>query len=403
MLWYAFNSRITMKKDITIVCSKCLKPSKKGVISCTCSTSRYYDYETVLYDYKKAAENFPLVGTHNGLDRFLPLLPNEKFSITLGEGNTPLLHFQKFGLKYGLARLFVKNETGNPTGCFKDRETAVGINVESEQGTKKIEIVSSGNAAISAVAYSNKAGIECLCHIPETTSEGKKQLLQIFGAKFQLHKGDYENIYRNVIDSHSLKDTVVNFTAGKYVYREEGNKTIAFEIYEQLDAVPDTVVVPIGNGSLLFAVYKGFWELLQMKKIKKIPKMIGVQIAGFSPVAEALRQGKDFVALPNSPHSIAEGGIAAMESYCSPKAIKAIKETDGAVIEITDADLVRVLKELITEESFVVEPTSLAPFAAFSQIKSEPNETIVCVATGNAFKNLEEILRMLEGWSHAKK
>lgn len=388
---------------MTIVCSKCLKPSKVGVISCACNTSQYYNYETLLYDYEEAAHNFPLVGFRQGLDRFLPLLPNKTFAITLGEGNTPLLHFKKFGSRYGSSRLFVKNETGNPTGCFKDRESAVGINVEHEHGTKKIEIVSSGNAAISAVAYSNLAGIPCVCHIPETASEGKKRLLQIFGAKFELHGGDYEEIYRKVVDSSSLEDATINFTAGKYVYREEGNKTIAFEIYEQLGAVPDTVVVPIGNGSLLFGIYKGFWELLQMKKINKLPKMVGVQIAGFSPVAEALRQGKDFVALQNKADSIAEGGIAARESYCSPKAIKAIKETNGTVIEITDADLVRVLKNLVEDESFVVEPTSLAPFASLSQIKVKPNETIVCVATGNAFKNLEEILKMLEGWSHAKK
>lgn len=381
---------------MTIICGKCLKPSKAGVASCSCNTSKYYNYETVLYNYEKVAKNFPLVGTYNGLNRFLPLLPNESFSITLGEGNTPLLHFQNFGLRYGLSRLFVKNETGNPTGCFKDRESAVGINVESEKGTRKIEIVSSGNAAISAAAYSNKAGIECICHIPKTTSQGKKRLLQIFGRKFQLHRGDYEDIYREVIDSHLPNDGVVNFTSGKNIYKEEGDKTIAFEIFEQLDGVPDTVIVPIGNGSLLFGVYKGFWELLRMKKTNKLPRMVGVQIAGFSPVAEALRQGKDFVSLSNLPHSIAEGGIAARESYCSPLAIKAIKETKGVVIEITDGDLVQALKELVEDESFIVELTSLAPFAALPQIVTKKNETVVCVATGNAFKSLEEILHLLE-------
>jgi threonine synthase len=387
-----------MEEKTTIVCEKCSKPMKEGVISCACSTNKYYNYKTVLYDYKKAAEHFPLTGIHNGLNRFLPLLPNGNFSVTLGEGNTPLLHFKKFGLRHGLSRLFVKNETGNPTGCFKDRETAVGINVELEKGTEKIEIVSSGNAAISAVAYSNKAGIDCVCYIPNSTSRGKKRLIQIFGGQFQLHEGDYEDIYHKIIDSNVPENGTINFTAGKHIYRDEGDKTIAFEIYEQLNGTPDVVIVPVGNGSLLSGIYKGFWELLQMKKIKKIPKMIGVQIAGFSPVAEAIRQGKDFVALPNSPNSIAEGGIAARESYCSPKVIKAIRETNGAVIEITDADLVRVLKELIADESFVVEPTSLAPFAALPQIMTKQDETIVCVATGNAFKNLEEIFQILNGW-----
>lgn len=388
---------------MTIVCGKCSTPSQKGVISCACNKGKYYNYETILYDYKKVAKNFPLKGASKGLGRFLPLLPNREFSITLGEGGTPLLHFKKFGARYGLSRLFVKNETGNPTGCFKDRESAVGINIESEQGTRKIEIVSSGNAAISAVAYSNKAGIECVCHIPKTTSQGKKQLLQIFGAKFQLHDGDYEDIYRKVVDSRLPDDETVNFTSGKNIYKEEGDKTIAFEIFEQLGGVPDTVVVPVGNGSLLFGIYKGFWELLQMKKVKKLPRMIGVQMRGFSPVAEALRRGEDFVVLPNTPDSIAEGGIAAKESYCSPKVVKAVKETGGAVIEITDADLARALKELLADESFIVEPTSLAPFAALPQIESKPNDTIVCVATGNAFKNLEEILQMLDGWNLSKK
>jgi threonine synthase len=365
--------------------------------SCSCNTSRYYDFQKVSYDYEKAAKEFPLSETPNGgLERFLPLLPNEKFAVTLGEGNTPLLHFQRFGSRHSLSRLFVKDETRNPTGCFKDRETAVGVNLEQERGTKEIKIVSSGNAAISAAAYSSRAGVQCVCHVPETISQGKKRLLQVYGAQFQSHKGDYEDIYREVIDSQAPDDKAVNFTAGSYVYREEGDKTIAFEVFEQLEGAPDTVIVPIGNGSLFIGVYKGFWELQKIGKIRKIPRMIGVQIAGFSPIAEALRQGKDFVSLSGSPCSIAEGGIAARESYCSPKVVTAIKETGGALVEITDADLIRALKELVIDESFIVEPTSLAPFAALPQIKSNPDETIVCVATGNAFKNLEEVLQILE-------
>lgn len=330
-----------------------------------------------------------------GLDKYLPLLPNEKFTVSLGEGSTPLLPLKHLGKLLGLNNLYVKNEMVNPMGCFKDRGTSVVINMALETNQRQLVICSSGNAAISAAAYSNLARIPCTCFAAQSTSVGKKRLLQSFDCQFEYLDDYYAAIYRHVVDKYQGNDEVLNITAGVNIFKEEGNKTIAFEIFEDI-GVPDKIVVPIGNGSLYFGIYKGFWELKQLGITEWLPQILGVQIRGHSPIAEALKQDKDFVDLKQLPKSIAEGGIAAQSSFCAPKVIEAIKQTNGGLIEISDNDLVKALKRLVKLESFLTEPTSLAPFAALDQIGAKSNEKIVCVASGNAFKNLEEIFEIIQ-------
>src|SRR3989344_2723487 len=142
-------------------CVKCNKVSETDKF-CQCAESPYYNYQMLVYDYQ-TIKNKKLVdfksGLIHGLDKYLPLLPNNSFKYTLGEGNTPILKFNRFGKIHGFNNLYVKNEMTNPTGCFKDRETAVVINLAEESGKNKLAVVSSGNAAVSAAAYSNAAGL----------------------------------------------------------------------------------------------------------------------------------------------------------------------------------------------------------------------------------------------------
>ena len=391
---YLFN----MKK-FEFKCIKCGQIGKTDQF-CQCNQNPYYNYLTPIYDYQKIKQQNLINFDHHlkepGLDKYLSLLPNSEFKITLGEGNTPLLKLNNFGKKLGLSHLYVKNETTNPTGCFKDRETSVVANLALDLGKKNVAIASSGNAAISAAAYSNLAGLKCTCYIPKTASIGKKRLLSIFGVSFQEVNGAYAMIYRFLVDKLQADSDIWNITPGQNIFKEEGDKTIAFEIFEQA-GVPDKIIVPVGNGSLLYGAFKGFWELKQLGLIDKLPQFIGVEIKGYAPVAEAIRQNKDYIHLEAEPVSIAEGGIAAQEAFCCPKAILALKETNGIIVEITDDDLIRTLKNLLKLESFMAEPTSLAPFAALSKIEIKPDEKVVCVATGNAFKNLQEIFDILAG------
>lgn len=385
------------KEKFIYKCVKCGEVSPADNF-CSCSPNSYYNYSYLVYDYKniKKEEIKKLFagGEMCSIDHCLPLLPNEKFHITLGEGETPIFQLKNLGTKLGFHNLFVKDETVNPTGSFKDRESSIVVNVAIDKGKKDLYITSSGNAAVSAAAFCNVAKLKCTAFVPKTASVGKKTLIKLYGANIREMNGEYEDIYRKVIDEQKPNLIKWNITSGYNIFREEGDKIISFEIFRQL-GVPDKIIMPIGNGSLFFGVYKGFWELMKLGLTNKLPAFIGVQIKGFSPISKAIREKKDFARIEEEPISIAEGGIAAQESFCAPKVIDVIKVSKGKLIEIEEKELISSLKELIKEESFIVEPTSLAPFAALHHIKSV-NETIVCVATGTGLKNLQELFDILK-------
>ncbi len=351
------------------------------------SDLKYYEYESWQPDLSKIV-NFPGVG--QGLNKYGQLLPG-KITVSLGEGNTLLTKaLSKLANKMGLQELYIKHEEQNPTGCFKDRESAVVISEAVKRGYKKVYVVSSGNAALSTAAYAQKAEINCVAYVPRKTSNEKKSLIKLFGAKVVEMPGFYEDVYRYVVDS---KLPGWNVTSGQNLLRTEANKTIAFEIWEQVN-VPDIVVVPVGNGGCLAGIYKGFYELKQLKKIDKIPQLIAVQVKGAAPLSKALEAQKQFEVLGEVKDSIAEG-IVASESYCSPKAVKAIKDSKGYVIEVTDKEIIAALKCVIEIESLISEPTSAAAFAALFKLKCSKAAKVVCVNTGSGMKCLSKISKLI--------
>lgn len=318
---------------------------------------------------------------------------NIQVTVTLGEGNTPLLAAGK-GLKQwsGYSQLWIKHEEQNPTGCFKDRESAVVVSKALELGYKTVVVVSSGNAALSTAAYAQVAGLDCKVYIPKKTTKAKKQLIRMFGAKIHEIDGYYEDVYRYVVD-HPIKDAW-NVTSGQNIWRVEGNKKIAEEILEQLGHVPNLVVVPVGNGGCLAGIWQGFNELKQQQKVDKVPRMVAVQVEGAAPLKIAVEQGKQWVNLITVKDSVAEGIVAA-ESYCSPKAVEAIIQSKGEVVIVTDEEIVESLSLLVKQESLVTEPTSAAAFAALKKIKNSQNLEVVVVNTGSGMKMIGEILDLV--------
>lgn len=355
--------------------------------------AKYYDFKKIEYDMG-AVKHFPIPGKF-GLERYLPLLPVESLAATLpqGEGSTDLARLKSLGAHFGINHLYAKMEDQNPTGCFKDRESVVVMSAAIEKGIKKVNIVSSGNAALSTAAYAQKAGIECVCYVPEKTSHEKIILMELFGAQVVKIPGFYEDVYRYVAD---LNPEGWNVTSGQCEYRTEGDKTIAYEVWEQLGAVPDVFIVPSGNGSSLHGIWKGFNELQGLGLIDTLPQMISVQIEGASPIKTALAQNKDFVVLGEIEDSIAEG-IVAQESYCSPGAVAALKESGGYVVEVKDQEIVAALKTVIKLESLVPEPTTAAVYAALPKLNLPKSAKVVCLNTGSGMKFLSEISNLVNG------
>lgn len=328
----------------------------------------------------------------SSLLNFVPLLPIKELKVSMGEGGTPLTHLKTFGQSIGLNQVWAKREDLNPTGCFKDRESAVVISAALEQNQPAVHVVSSGNAALSTAAYAQKAGIACTCYVPTSTSQEKVTLMQLFGAAVEKIDGTYENVYRQVADE-SLPSW--NVTTGKNPLRTQANKTIAYELW--LDhQVPDVLVVAAGNGGCLAGIWLGLEELKQAGLITKLPKLVAVQVAGASPLQQALAEHQAYSILNHDLDSIAEG-IIATESYCSPIAVAALTATNGEVIEVTDHEIATALQQIIQFESIVPEPTTAAVYAALPKISDvKTDDQIVCVHGGTGLKFLSKINQLVQ-------
>ncbi len=329
-----------------------------------------------------------------GLARYIPLLPVIDYKKVLSQYsfNTPVIKTNNFGKKLGYNNVWVKYEDLNPNGCFKDRESLVIILKAIEKKINSIHIVSSGNAALSIASFANKFNIKCTCFIPSKTTQEKQDLIKFFGAKLIKIPGFYEDVYRRVVNS---THNSWNVTAGQNVFRGEGDKTIAFELWEQI-GVPDYILVPCGNGTNLAGIFKGFWELKQLKKINKLPKMIGVQIKKADPLKKAIASGNDYSIIKEIEDSIAEG-IVAEESYDSPKAIKAIKDSNGYIISVTDEEIKKALKLIIKLESIIPEITSASAYAALAKLKVSKCSKIIIINTGSGMKTIGEINAIVSG------
>lgn len=353
---------------------------------------KYYEFDDISYDLGSVGE-FPLPG-ESGLNRFLPLLPVERVLTQIENlGDTPLDFAPAFGREVGLSNLWIKREDLNPTGCFKDRESAVIISAAKEKGQNSVFVVSSGNAALSTTRFATELGIECTCYVPEKTTKDKKDLIVRYGAKLETVPGFYEDVYRQVADA-DLPGW--NVTSGQNPYRIEGGKTMAYEIFDRLGQVPDVIVIPCGNGGCLAATWKGFKELAQLGKIDKLPKMVAVQIADAAPIKTAFELGQPYVVLGDIEDSVAEG-IVAQESYNSPQAVQALQESGGKVIEVTDDEVVNALKAIIRTEGIIPEPTAAATFAALYKLDEPADALVVAVNTGDGKKMLDEVNHLIGG------
>lgn len=367
-------------------CIKCgqVYPLTKDILTCP-RHSQYYGYLTILYHYD-TVNQFP--GPGNSWKRYLslPLLPVKDLKVNFNEEKTPLIKLERFGSKIGAMNLYCKDESKNPTGSFKDKESAIAVNKAVEWGIDKLFVVSSGNAAVSTAAYAQKAGIICECLVPKNLSLGKRFLISLYGGKLKEFPGPYETIYRMAIDE---KYPGWNATPGINPLKDEGIKTIGFEIWEEI-GTPDIIVVPCGNGSLLFGLYKAFAELLILGRIKKLPKFVGIQVRGAAPLKAAFDQRREWVALSSVPESIAEG-IVALESYASAKVVKVLKEVGGFIIEVDDSQIKQAMKEIIQLEGLLPEPTAAAVFAGVKKLNISKKVT-VCIQTAGGQKNLKEIM-----------
>lgn len=312
---------------------------------------------------------------------FYPVLDLSK-KISFKEGGTALVKSTHFsGL---LGDLWFKCEGTNPTGSFKDRGTTVEITKAVELGVKSVCCASTGNMGASVAAYSTKAGMDCKIFLPKNVATQKVKQISIYGAEVVKVNGTYADAVKKCSEYSQKTKT---YLVGDYSYRGEGEKSIGFEIADQLNwHVPDWIVCPMGNGTMIYSVWDAFNDLKQVGLIDKLPKMIGIQAAGCSPIVTAWKHDLDIVPV-KKPKTIASA-IECGDPLDGIKALEAMHKSKGLAETVTDREILEMKKELGRKEGIFAESAGAASLAGALKLKNKLHGTIVCVITGNGLKEI---------------
>lgn len=339
--------------------------------------------------------------TGEGIWRFRALLPFEADvrPVSLYEGHTPLIRAVNVSEDLRVRNLYVKNEGQNPTGSFKDRGMTVSVTRAVQSGVRVLICASTGNTSASMSAYAARAGVKAAIIVPAgRVAAGKMVQATAYGATIIRVDGSFDDALAMLLQTIA---GLPGFAGMNSVnpYRLEGQKSAAFEIYEQLGfSVPDYIVLPVGNAGNISAIWKGFKELRDFGITKEVPRMVGVQAEGASPIAKAFWRGSETVTPEDNPTTIASA-IRIGKPASAKKALAALKESDGMVLTVTDEEITSARRLLSSREGIFVEPASATPIAALDEIggRLEKDAVVVCVATGNGLKDQETIKTDVEG------
>lgn len=332
-----------------------------------------------------------------GVWRYAPFLPvDASRAVSLLEGGTPLYDCRALRERIGTKRVFVKYEGANPTGSFKDRGMTVGVTRAVELGCRTVGCASTGNTSASLSAYAAKAGRTCIVLLPSgKVAAGKLAQAMFYGAKVVMVDGNFDDALR--VTRELAREGVLYLLNSINPFRPEGQKTVAFEIVDQLDfEVPDRIILPVGNAGNISAVHKAFTEWKALGWIDRIPKLTGIQAAGSAPIVRAFRNGtRDFVP-EASPETVATA-IRIGNPVSGKKALKAIYDTGGCATDVTDEEILAAQKLLGRTEGVGVEPASAASIAGLIKLVNEgvvsKDERVVCICTGNVLKDPDTVMR----------
>ena len=324
----------------------------------------------------------------------LPVLSSEP--VTLNEGGTGLHRSRRLGELLNNLEVYVKNEGENPTGSFKDRGMTVGVTRAKELGSKVVICASTGNTSASLAAYAAKAGLHCIVLVPSgKVALGKLAQAMIHGAHVILVKENFDYALRVVRKLSSIYPLYLLNSVNPY--RLEGQRTLAYEVYEQLGyKVPNVVIVPVGNAGNISAIWKGFKELKLLGLADRTPRMIGVQAEGAAPLAKTLQENSDELLRVPNPETIATAiRIGAPVNW--KKALRAVRESRGTIITVSDDEILKAQRLLASTEGLFVEPASAASIAGLARATSQglvdKGEVVVCVATGHGLKDPEIVFK----------
>src|SRR6204780_519100 len=330
--------------------------------------------------------------------RYAPLLPvpaDIASRPTTEPGYTRLIRADGLAAELGMRRLWIKDDSGNPTHSFKDRVVAVALAAATEMGFKVLACPSTGNLANAVAAAAARAGIRSVVMVLANLEEQKIVTTAVYGGTFVTVDGNYDDVNRLASELAGEHEDWAFVNVNVRPYYAEGSKTLGYEIAEQLGwRLPEQVVVPIASGAQLTKIDKGFRELGQLGLVEERPwKVFGAEATGCSPVSEAFARGWDVVR-PVKPDTIAKA-MALGNPADGPYVLDVVRRTGGAVADVSDAEVVDSMRLLARAQGVFGETAGgvtvgvLRKLLASGQL--DPDAETVIINSGDGLKTLDAI------------
>ena len=359
--------------------------------SCGAPLLARYDLEAA-----KSLKRDVLRGREPTLWRYRELLPlfDGEQPVTLGEGFTPLIHARALGASIGLDRLYVKDESLNPTNSFKARGQSAAITRAKYIGATTIALPTAGNAGNAAAAYAAAAGLACEVFIPKDAKRPFIDECRLYGANVTLVDGLITDAGRLAAEKGGPLGWY-DVSTLKEPYRVEGKKTMGYEIAEQLEwTLPDWIIYPTGGGTGMVGMWKAFDEMEQIGWLPRgaRPKMVSVQAENCAPIVRAFQQGTEKAQPWDHPTTIADG-LRVPRAIGDFLILRAIRESGGTAVSVSDRAMVGGMLGIGKYEGISAAPEGGAALVAIQKLVSDgsikPHERVVLFNTGGALKYLD--------------
>ncbi len=329
--------------------------------------------------------------------RYFEVLPVNHWDdvVTLGEGFTPLLPLTRLGQSSGLTRLYVKDESLNPTGSFKARGLSAAVSMASCLGVRKLAIPTAGNAGGALAAYGAKAGLAVFVFMPDDAPTANVLEVKMAGASCELVSGTIADAAR-IVAERKDREGWFDVSTLKEPYRIEGKKTMGYELAEQFRwELPDVVVYPTGGGTGLIGMWKAFAELEELGWTGgRRPRMVAVQSEGCEPIVRDIEQGRESAEEWTTPSTFASG-IRVPKAIGDFLMLNVLRESGGVALAVSEEEIYQGIREVGASEGIFLAPEGAACWAAVKRLVAEgwigADERVVFFNTGSGLKYIDAI------------
>ena len=384
---------------LALRCVVCGKEYAPGAVDYVCPDHGNEGILDVVYDYAAVGARISPATLAASTDfsqwryrELLPVLPGTP-APPLTVGWTPLIAAPRIAARFGVAEVRLKDDSRQPTGSFKDRASALAVMKAREAGARVVTTASTGNAAAALAGMCAASGLDCVIFVPESAPRAKVAQLLAYGARVYLVRGTYDDAFELCLDA-AREYGWYNRNTGFNPYMTEGKKTAAYEICEQSGwQAPDAVFVGVGDGCIIGGLHKGFRDLLALGWIDRMPRLMGVQAEGSDFMHRSWLDGADPLTYPPIAARTAADSISAGLPRDRVKASRAVIETGGAWLRVSDERILAAIPELAASSGVFAEPAAAASLAGLAAAREQglvgASDRVALVITGSGLKDVD--------------